>query len=1453
MKRKLLLLLFISFSISYGQFNQNAPWMKELRKKKGAISLSKGAPTKQTYTFKEITDAFDNYWIGKNKDAKGSGYKPFMRWRNYWKHFVKADGTLPTAAEQWQTWENFTNSAGPVNPTSDWNIVGPIINGELNGATPGIGRINAVTVDPNNPNIWYAGAPAGGIWKSVDAGLTWTSLFDQFPQIGVSGIAVDPNNSNTILIATGDDDASDSFSAGVFKSTDGGASWTETSINPSTQNEFDVLNEIVYDPTDSNIVWAAGSDGLQKSTDSGDNWTEVLAGNITDFKLKPEDPNTIYAVAGETGAEPNGPSATYYKSADGGASFTQITSTLPTNGGRMVLAVSPAAPELLYICAADVISRDSDFLGLFKSTDSGETFTRTAETDDIFGSSQAWFDFALEVSPTNPDELYVGVLDVWRSTDCGDDFIKISDWRFNDASYTHADIHTLKFFNDRLYCGSDGGLYVSDDGINFTDYSDGLAVTQFYRIGIAKNNSEIIVGGTQDNSGFVYNNNEWNTYTGGDGMDYEVDPTNGNIAYGFTQFGGVLFITNNLGQSAGIVSAPTDENDNAIQGNWITPLTVTPEGEVYSAYDIVYKLTENGWEGISNLFIEDIDQGNRINDLEADPNNPQVLYASDRGFLFRSENGGETFVTVNPNDPLDDSISDIAINSENPDIIYVTTSLRPGISQASQPDAKGVYRLNLDNGALVSIDNLTLDLPTDQAYFCIVHQSRNSNNPIYVGTSLGVYRLDDTLTEWEQYSTGLPNTAVSDLEISPDDEVLVASTYGRGAWQTLIPVQQVDDDIKLVSINTNMGSSVLSCDGTTPSITVENNGLNAITQVTIQYILNDNAMEETTFNGTIASGETSAISLPELTLNLGLNTLEVTTIVNNDAFADNNTQEISFGFNEEGAADELFDMETEATALFGANTTGVTPIGGASLWERGVPTGTLLNTASSGTQVYGTNLDGDHGNNTTAILFSRCYDFSSILAPALSFQMGFELEDNWDVVYVIYSTDNFENFEVLGSVDSQPNWYNSDRTNASSGGADCFNCPGAQWTGTDPTNATMTEYAYDFTANAGRGEVDLTNETNIQFGIVFVSDQAVFEEGAIVDDFVVKGFFDDDDDDDDGILDVDDNCPLVANADQLNTDGDSEGDACDDDDDNDGVLDIDDNCPLTANADQADFDGDGIGDVCDDDIDGDGVPNALDVCDETPADTIVDVDGCPIFTLPATNFSLKTTGESCSENNNGAIEISGVEALNYTARLTDAADNTTESQFFDTTTFTDLSAGDYVVCVTIESQPGYEICFNATVTEPDALNVGSKVSSLKDEVTLSLSGGKEYLIELNGLAHITSESEITLPLSKIENILTVRTDKDCQGIYSETIVLSDKIFIYPNPNTNGELNVYLGSSEFEAVDMSIFTTTGSKVYSKPFRPENGYVKMNVSSLPEGIYLLNIKTTHSLLNYKIIMR
>ena len=270
------------------------------------------------------------------------------------------------------------------------------------------------------------------------------------------------------------------------------------------------------------------------------------------------------------------------------------------------------------------------------------------------------------------------------------------------------------------------------------------------------------------------------------------------------------------------------------------------------------------------------------------------------------------------------------------------------------------------------------------------------------------------------------------------------------------------------------------------------------------------------------------------------------------------------------------------------------------------------------------------------------------------------------------------------------------------------------------------------------------------------------------------------------------------------------------------------------------------------DDDNDGVPNSLDLCVNTPINTVVDVTGCPVFTLPSTNFNVLSTGESCISGNDGSIEINAEIELDYTATLTGSMGAVANS-FLTTTSFTNLTAGNYTLCFTVQGQPDYENCFNVNISEPEALSVDSKVSTAKSEVSLDLSGGKMYYIELNNNNYQTSESKITLPLSQIENKISVRTDKDCQGIYEETIMLSSKVIIYPNPISSGELSIFLGNNVLNNVQLSLYTINGVEVFNKPYSTINNEVKLDIDTLPNGSYILNIKTEKSLLNYKIIKR
>lgn len=1418
--------------LSFGQYNESAPWMKELNKNKSS-STEKSSDV--TYSIYEISDAFNQYWETRDASIKGSGFKPYKRWENYWKELAKPDGTLPTSSEFLQSYKSKTNNTEKItNPTSVWTPIGPFSPGTLSGSLPGTGRINSMAVDPNNSTIWYAGAPAGGIWKSTDSGDSWLSLFDDFLQIGVSGIAIDPNNSDIIYIATGDDDASDSYSVGVFKSIDAGQTWTETGLGPSSNSSWGnnrLMSEITIDPTDSNIIWVSTSFGLYKSIDAGSTWEIKRNGNIKDFRLKPGNPNTVYAIS----------NSSYYKSTDG-ETFTQITDILPTSSGRLVLDVSPADPEILYILSANTGANDFSYQGLYKSTDSGETFTESSNTTDIMESSQAWFDLAIAVAPDNADEVYIGCLNIWRSSNSGNNFTRLNQWFLNNSSYTHADIHTLRFFNDNLFAGTDGGLYMSEnDGATFSNKTSDMNITQFYRISVANDNDNRIAGGTQDNAGFISNKNEWNVYTAGDGMDYEVDPSNQDLIYGFVQFGGTLFITSNAGQSVAQVSAPVDEESNeTIQGNWITPLAVASDGSVFSGYDsAIYKLVGSSWEKWSNDF-----GGGNINDIEIDPNDSSIIYAVENNTVFRSEDGGLTFSAFNI---FDSAISDLTINQTDGSTIYVTTSNRVGISQSNQQSIRGVFKVPVNtNGDAGPEEDITLNLPTDQAYFAIVHQGRHTDNPIYVGTNLGVYRLDDTLTEWEEYFTELPNTAISDLEISLDDETISASTYGRGVWQSPIPTQVPDNDIRLSSFSPSAGA--ILCGEIFPEIIAENNGLNPITEIEVTYTINNDANQSFTWTGNLDSGETTNIQLPSLNINsIGLVNLSASLSILNDAFDENNDLSRDFFVNSFATGGDLNTFETDTESLITHNSGD----NQNSIWERGVPTGTLLNETTSGTQVYGTNLDGNHPDNVTSFLVSGCYELSSILAPVLKFNMAYDLEQNFDIVYVQYSTDDGDSWNLLGNVDSQPNWYNSNRTNASSGEEDdCQNCPGGQWTG---TNETFTEYAYDFVANAANGEIDLTNESSILFRIIFQSDPSVNEEGAIIDDFIVEGFQDDDDDDNDGILDVDDNCPLLGNVDQLDTDQDGEGNACDNDDDGDGILDVNDNCPLTPNTDQADADNDGIGDVCDNDADNDGVPNDNDLCANTPESAVVDVDGCEVFSLPTSNFSIMTIDESCISSDNGSINITAENSLDYLASLT--GNGLSANNEFDTSTaFTNLSSGSYQLCFTVVGQSDFENCFDVIIEQPEALSVSSKVSTLDNKVIINLSGSTLYTITLNNVVYKTSKSEITLPLNQIKNDLTVKTNLDCQGTYNETIILSENLLVYPNPISSGELNIYLDIDKSNTYEIALYNTLGKSVYKKTMpSDDSGKISFSIDTFATGIYLLNVKTETSLLNYKIIKK
>jgi len=445
-----------------------------------------------------------------------------------------------------------------------------------------------VVKDPNNSNTYYAGAPAGGFWKSTDGGATWGSTTtDNLPQIGVSGIALDPDDSNIIYIATGDDDAGDSNSVGVMKSTDGWLTWNTTGLNagnsPTRMNDIYIVKDQANPALKTILV--ATNNGVRKSTNDGVSWSFAtgVSGNIRDIKIKPGSSSVVYAAK----------SSALFKSTNMGSSFTQVSNGIPTTGSnRLAIDVTNANPEYVYVLSA---GSDNSYRAIYRSTNSGGSFTEVsnqAQDTDVFESSQSWYDMAFAVSDTNPNEFYTGVLNIWKGiynpTTSDTQFTRLNEWNADtQPSYTHADIHFLRFFEGELLAGTDGGFYKSTNGgTSFTDLTAGMQISQFYRISVAKTRSDRIAGGLQDNGGYGLNNGQWQNYYGADGMEAIVDPANASKYYGFTQYGGSLYMSSNAGGSRSfITTAPeAEKGTNDSGGEWITPLFMNSDSELYAAY-----------------------------------------------------------------------------------------------------------------------------------------------------------------------------------------------------------------------------------------------------------------------------------------------------------------------------------------------------------------------------------------------------------------------------------------------------------------------------------------------------------------------------------------------------------------------------------------------------------------------------------------------------------------------------------------------------------------------------------------------------------------------------------------------------------------------------------------------------------------------------------------------------
>lgn len=720
-------------------------------------------------TTQEKSDAFEAYREA-HFYTKGNGFNPYARELNFsLKRCSENTVFNPTSLFlEWQKEQEkyiHTKEASASNWVSKGPINTPII--LSNGKKRGNGRVNCIAFDPINPDIIWIGSPAGGMWKTTDGGSNWTTATDNLPVIGVSHIAIDPTDTQIMYIVTGDAHASDTYSIGILKSIDGGINWNTTGLSYNVSQEKDV-NKVIINPNYTDSIYAITNSAILLSSDGGDTFNSVgIIGRWRDIEFKPGNPSIIYAAKQSSGG------SSIYRSSDGGASWIVINNGMSGSRYRPLIAVTPQNPEVVYALFS---ASDYGFHGLYKSSDGGNNWTLQSdspnilawETDGTGTGGQSWYDLSLGVATNDENLVYVGGINIWKSENGGVDWdIDASSGNGSNYSYMHVDQHAFEFnpINHIAYAGNDGGFYKYMENLNtWVDISDGLEIAQFYKLGLSKSNPNRVVAGAQDNGTEMLTNTTWDAIRGADGMECIIDHYDQDVIYSSSQYGG-LRKSFNGGNSWSNIKPVNYE------GGWVTPYKMHPNNNnlLVVGYDEVYRSLTAGavWDSISH----NVSGGQSVKAIALAPSDQNYIYASTYSTLKVTTNAGASWTSIKAGLP-NYNITDIAVSTSNPDHIWVTFSEYASTHKVYESTNRGTTWTNITGNNLPN-------LPVN----CIVYQGL-TNDDLYIGTDVGVYYKDNSMTDWMPFMTGLPNVIVNELEIHYDEGSISAATYGRGVWES---------------------------------------------------------------------------------------------------------------------------------------------------------------------------------------------------------------------------------------------------------------------------------------------------------------------------------------------------------------------------------------------------------------------------------------------------------------------------------------------------------------------------------------------------------------------------------------------------------------------------------------------------------------------------------------------
>ena len=691
------------------------------------------------------------------------------------------------------------------------------------------GRVADLAINPLNPDEWYVAAASGGVWKTSNHGLTFEPLFDDQGSYSIGCITLDPSNSHTVWVGTGENNnqRSVAYGDGVYKSTDGGSSWTNVGLKASEH-----IGMIAVHPKNSNIVWVAaygplwssgGERGIYKTTDGGTTWRRVLnVSEHTGFNevhLDPRNPNVLFATAHQRRRHVHtyvsgGPESGLWKSEDGGETWSEVKNGIPSGDkGRLSLAISPVNPDLHYLMV--------EGHGTYRSTNRGASYSKRSDH-----ATSGNYYVELIASRSDANTLYSMDTYVQWSEDGGATFKRLGE------KNKHVDNHA--FWQNpsnpkHLILGCDGGIYETwDHGVAW-HYKENLPITQFYRVSV--DNAEPfygIYGGTQDNfslggpsrtlndRGIV--NSDWYVTQTGDGFESQIDPTDPNIVYAQAQYGGLQRFDKKSGE--GVPIKPIEPTGGkAWRWNWDAPLLISPHDSktLYFAANVVFKSVNRGnsWTPISGDLSRQLDRHlipvmGKIQGLDAIAykqstsmygtitalhESPKVkgllAVGTDDGLLHISSDAGANWTKLDklPGIPDLTFVNDVKWSQHSADVLYAV------FNNHKNGDFKPYLMVSRNRGK--TWEALSAGLPQRGSTYVIAEDHKDASL-LFVGTEFGVFTSTDGGLTWTELKKGLPTIAVRDIAIQQREDDLVLATFGRGFYvlDDYSPLREIKNDIK---------------------------------------------------------------------------------------------------------------------------------------------------------------------------------------------------------------------------------------------------------------------------------------------------------------------------------------------------------------------------------------------------------------------------------------------------------------------------------------------------------------------------------------------------------------------------------------------------------------------------------------------------------------------------------